>query len=212
MSSTPPELDPEIPVRDRILGVAREMFRAQGYNGTKTRQLARAAGTSETGLFRHFDNKYEILIAVYDDAWGRVNQWIDAASEANGPFEDPRDELAAIITALWRFYDEDPETSTFLIINTGNTDSLLVDHQDQATISDENVAYLDRIQTLCDTAAEAGLLGNITPRALAEGLYGLSEGVMLGWYLYDKVEPGRYEQFPKITIEEAATLLNKLLR
>jgi hypothetical protein len=89
---------------------------------------------------------------------------------------------------------------------------LLVDHQDQATISDENIAYLDRIQALCDTAGEQGLLGDLSARALAEGLFGLSEGVMLGWYLYDKVEPERYNQFSKISITEATALLHRLLR
>ncbi len=212
MSVETPKADPQLPVQDRILLVARQLFKTDGYNGTKTRTLAKAAGTSEAGLFRHFDNKYDILMAVYDDAWSRVNEWIDEALGVAGDFDDPCDELIEIITGLWRFYEVDPETSAFLIINTGNTDSLLVDHQDQATISDANIAYLQRIEQLCEAAVDAGLVGDLTSRALAEGLFGLSEGVMLGWYLFDKTEPGRMAEFSKISIDEALALLRRLLR
>ena len=210
MSSADTKIHSGEPVADRVLKVAREMFHKQGYIGTKTRHLAAEAGTSETGIFRVFDSKYGVLMAVYNDAWRRVNERINDVISDQGPFDTPLDELSCVIATLWRFYDEDPTTATFLVINTGNTDSLLVDHQEQATISDQNIAYLNRIEHLCEAAAEARLIGDISPRALSEGIYGLSAGVLLGWYLHDQATPERYPK--KITQEEAMCLLNKLLR
>lgn len=198
----------ESEVRERILEVAQASFMKNGYVGTKTRQIAKGAGTSETSVFRHFDSKYSILTAVYDRSWRKLIDYIDVRLRPTD-HDDPRDELFNVIEAFWSFYDEDPVTCAFLIINTGNTDSLLVDKQEEATISDGNIAYICRIESLCRAAWERGLLGDLTPRAMAEGLFGLSEGVLLGWYLHDRSAEGRYPE--KISTGDALRMLKKLL-
>lgn len=50
--------------RQQIIEVARELFSAQGYQGTTTRELAEAVGINEALLFRHFSSKEDLYWAV----------------------------------------------------------------------------------------------------------------------------------------------------
>ncbi|MDZ7781871.1 MAG: helix-turn-helix domain-containing protein [Halioglobus sp.] len=54
--------------RQRILDVAEELFANRGYEGTSLRQIARAAGIQEPGLYNHFAGKQVIYQAVLDRA------------------------------------------------------------------------------------------------------------------------------------------------
>ena len=55
--------------KDRILDSAQQLFSRRGYAGTTTRDLAQSAGMAEGTLFRHFENKKAILIAVVTRGW-----------------------------------------------------------------------------------------------------------------------------------------------
>jgi AcrR family transcriptional regulator len=59
----------ETQTRDRILQAAQRLFAAQGFDGTTTRDLAKAANVAEGTLFRHFPNKKAILIEVATAGW-----------------------------------------------------------------------------------------------------------------------------------------------
>ncbi len=65
-SALPPT---EAEAETRILKAAQKLFARRGYNGTTTRDLAQAAGVAEGTLFRHFENKKAILVAVATQGW-----------------------------------------------------------------------------------------------------------------------------------------------
>lgn len=53
--------------REQILHTAIELFSQKGFNGTTTKEIARAAGVSEAIIFRHFAKKSDIYHAILDD-------------------------------------------------------------------------------------------------------------------------------------------------
>ncbi len=66
---------PSVPPTDlssRILAAAQRLFARQGFEKTTTRQLAEAAGIAEGTLFRHFENKKAILVAVVTQGWSEL--------------------------------------------------------------------------------------------------------------------------------------------
>ncbi|OAB56279.1 TetR family transcriptional regulator [Phormidium willei BDU 130791] len=67
-----PTRTPEAETRTRILASARRLFARQGFEGTTTRALARAAGVAEGTLFRYFDNKKAILVEVATQGWVEI--------------------------------------------------------------------------------------------------------------------------------------------
>jgi len=62
-------LPSEPEVQDRILDAAQRLFARQGFERTTTRELARTAGVAEGTLFRHFESKKAILVAVVTRGW-----------------------------------------------------------------------------------------------------------------------------------------------
>jgi AcrR family transcriptional regulator len=53
--------------RQRLIQAALELFTAQGVS-TTTRKIAELAEVNEVTLFRHFGNKYGLLLAVFEDS------------------------------------------------------------------------------------------------------------------------------------------------
>jgi AcrR family transcriptional regulator len=54
--------------RTRLLEAATEVFAREGVAGATTREIARVAGVNEVTLFRHFQNKEQLLAAVVGQA------------------------------------------------------------------------------------------------------------------------------------------------
>src|ERR1700677_1791525 len=53
--------------RRQLLKVAIESFAQNGFSGTKTKEIAAAAGVSEAILFRHFASKEDLYHAILDE-------------------------------------------------------------------------------------------------------------------------------------------------
>jgi len=65
-----PSRPPRMPGEDRrrqLLKVAIESFAQNGFSGTKTKEIAAAAGVSEAILFRHFASKEDLYHAILDE-------------------------------------------------------------------------------------------------------------------------------------------------
>jgi TetR/AcrR family transcriptional regulator len=53
--------------REQILHVAAKLFSRQGFSGTRTREIAEAAGVNEAIIFRHFPKKEDLYWAVIEN-------------------------------------------------------------------------------------------------------------------------------------------------
>ena len=52
--------------RDQILDAAASVMHTLGLARTTTREIAQAAGLSEAALYRHFEDKAELFLSIYD--------------------------------------------------------------------------------------------------------------------------------------------------
>ena len=55
--------------RERLLNAGKVLFAKHGFEKTSTVEIARAAGTSESQLMKHFGNKEGLLEALFDKGW-----------------------------------------------------------------------------------------------------------------------------------------------
>lgn len=79
--------------RRQIIDTARGVFASQSYAHVGTADLARAAGISEPGLYRHFSGKKELFVATIRATGPRLLQiWEEIACD----YEDPIETLWAI--------------------------------------------------------------------------------------------------------------------
>jgi AcrR family transcriptional regulator len=97
--------------KQRILGIARELFAQQGYTGTSIADIARELGTTTAALYYHFPSKADILrallaepLAAYTRILGSLQASEPTAEELLGAFID----LTADSRELAVIIDRDP--------------------------------------------------------------------------------------------------------
>lgn len=108
---TRPDADAEpvevtLNARLRLLDAARETFCRDGFARTGTRDLAAAANTSESVIFRHFAGKQDLFDQAVVAAWERALDATIAESRAreagDDPIEDFRREVRALVDLFSR--------------------------------------------------------------------------------------------------------------
>ncbi|WP_048149871.1 TetR/AcrR family transcriptional regulator [Methanolacinia paynteri] len=68
----PPKVPGEKPTRDKIFDAAVDLFSEKGYDRTTVRDIARAAGITESAVYRHYTGKESILDAIFEYMEARV--------------------------------------------------------------------------------------------------------------------------------------------
>lgn len=62
--------------REKLLNVCARIFNREGYGGTDTNRIARAAGFAPGTFYKHFDDKLDAFLAVYarmlDGEWVQI--------------------------------------------------------------------------------------------------------------------------------------------
>jgi AcrR family transcriptional regulator len=66
--------------RDRILDAAAHVMRTRGFARTTTREIARAAGYSEATLYKHFQDKTDLFLAVLKERLPSLGSTLSALS------------------------------------------------------------------------------------------------------------------------------------
>ena len=72
---------------DRIVEVAREVFREQGYDASLD-EVAKRAGVGPGTLYRHFPKRENLLDAIMQSWVDRVTETADKALAYEGPDRD----------------------------------------------------------------------------------------------------------------------------
>jgi AcrR family transcriptional regulator len=80
--------------RELLLEVAADLFLRNPYNSVTVEMVCTKAGISGPGLYRHFENKQALLIAVVEDPLEALNQFARSTAETSA---DPRAALTAMI-------------------------------------------------------------------------------------------------------------------
>jgi AcrR family transcriptional regulator len=99
-----PELRQRLPVAERralIVEAAGRMFGEHGYEATRLDQIAAAAGVTKPILYRHFDSKRDLYLALLERHRADLPGFV-AAMPAVG---SPEDRLRAVLD-LWLAYVE----------------------------------------------------------------------------------------------------------
>ena len=90
--------DPER--RERILAAAAELIAQRGYQGVNTADIGDAAGIVGSGIYRHFENKVAILVALFDRVVDRLTADAEATLRST---DDPMVTLAELVRGHVQF-------------------------------------------------------------------------------------------------------------
>jgi AcrR family transcriptional regulator len=83
--------------REQLIEVATRLFAKSGYDATTTADIAKAAGVTEPILYRHFESKQELFVAIVRDVSAiTMKGWNDLIAGVN----DPSDKLRRVCQAI----------------------------------------------------------------------------------------------------------------
>lgn len=97
----------------RILHAAKKLFASRGYEHSSTSAIARAAGTSESQLMKHFGSKAGLLEAIFTQGWTQI---AEEARSSSATLTSPVEKLQAIAGSVLRHLETDPELKLLLLL------------------------------------------------------------------------------------------------
>ncbi len=156
--------DPE-ETRESLLAAAEGEFNTHGFFGTDTNRIARAAGYAPQTFYRHFTDKTDIFLAVYERWWrGEGDAVVAAARGTKGEARLAR--IADTIMAFharWKIFRralrhlsaEDKRVRAARVkARKAQTESLLALRRAKPISREQLYAGLIIIERLADAAAE----------------------------------------------------------
>ncbi|GGQ33208.1 TetR/AcrR family transcriptional regulator [Streptomyces mutabilis] len=169
-------------VRRKILQACVDAFGDAGFHGASTKDIARRAGISHTGLRHHFPTKEHLLIALLELRAERSSQLLTELN-ARTPQTDPLDALRGQL-AILRENRQSPGMIELHTVLSGEATS--PDHPAHGY-------YVKRYQHLRELYTQAfaalaergGLRAPFPPPQLATMTISLINGLQLQW-LYDR--------------------------
>lgn len=108
-----PPVESDASSRERILQAAKALFAERGYEGTTTSTIARAAGTSESQMMKHFGGKEGVLEAIFEEGWQEVMRRVPVALDTT---DDPVQKLHALVRTLMTVFHDDPDLSSLMLL------------------------------------------------------------------------------------------------
>ncbi len=182
---------PPTDVPARVIAAAEGLFAELGYQGCSLLRVAKAAGTSESGVLRFFDSKEDVFLAVIDAALAELHRRIDAAFQASGaaPAEQVIERLVLLMRVVFEMYEAQPEKVALIFSEGGLSIRMLKGSEGRTLMTLPGMQLLtERVGTLFAVGCRRGIFQGIDPVAAREAYFGIVEGTILGWLLSS--EPG----------------------
>ncbi|MBO6764806.1 TetR/AcrR family transcriptional regulator [Maricaulis sp.] len=96
--------------RDKLMRSALELVAEDGFSAATTAAIAKRAGVAEGTLYRHFDSKDALFVAVYSGIKEAVYRSVMAETDDSGSF---RDRFRQLWRGVWNAYRADPAAFTY---------------------------------------------------------------------------------------------------
>ena len=159
--------------RDTLIGMAADLFRAKGFDGTTLEEISQQTGVSRFKLYTWFGSKEGILKAAFNATWARINEELLAKLRAEMDF---RQTLEVLLFVLLDFAERrDPITALFLEFSRREG----VDGHLQPEVLRFNRIIEDAIRR----AGERGEIPPLKPALLRSILFAVVEGLLYQVYL-----------------------------
>jgi len=177
---------PPTDVPARVLAAAEHLFAEHGYQGCSLLRIARAAGTSESGVLRFFASKEDVFFAVLESALGELHRRYAAAlAEPAAPApEAVVERLVLLMRVIFDLYAEHPDKVALTFSEGGLSVYMLKGSQGHTLMTLPGMLRLvEQVDALFAQGCRRGPFVGIDPVAGREAWFGIVEGTILGWLL-----------------------------
>lgn len=92
-------------LRDQIRDTARELFAREGYESISMRRIGAEVGCSPMAIYRHYENKEELLLSICEETFARMARLLEKEREKPGT---RLEQLRRCINAVLEFHLRHP--------------------------------------------------------------------------------------------------------
>ncbi|MCX7753471.1 MAG: TetR/AcrR family transcriptional regulator [Blastocatellia bacterium] len=172
--------------RRQIVQAAIELFARKGFNGTTTKEIARAAGVSEALIFRHFPTKQDLYSAIIDHKMKECRRSFQEELREAMAHRDDRAFFTRLAEEILQTHREDPSFIRLMLFSAleGHELSRMVYETYVTEMFEELVAYIARrvreraFRAVNPRVAARAFVGMIAHHALARALFDPSERLL----------------------------------
>src|SRR5947209_12376726 len=72
------------PLREQIRDTARDLFAREGYESVSMRRIGSAVGCSPMAIYRHYENKEELLLSICEETFQQMIRLLDETRKGPG--------------------------------------------------------------------------------------------------------------------------------
>ncbi len=148
-----------------LIAAASSLFAAKGFNGTTTKEIAKAAGVSEALVFKYFPTKRALYGAILEEKI-TVNELLEAVEESAKKRDDRR-----VFTLIAGFRIRPQVDSTLLRLLLF---SALEGHElSEMFFGKHHRVFYDHLATYIETRIAEGAFRNLDPLLAARAFIGM---------------------------------------
>jgi len=148
-----------------LIAAAAALFAAKGFNGTTTKEIAKAAGVSEALVFKHFPTKRALYAAILAEKV-TVNELLDAVEESAKKRDDRR--VFTLIAGFRIKPGVDPTLLRLLLF------SALEGHElSDMFFGKHHKVFYDHLAAYIRTRIDEGIFRDIDPLLAARAFIGM---------------------------------------
>jgi AcrR family transcriptional regulator len=157
--------------RDRLLRSGKHLFATRGYENTSTITIARAAGTSESQLMKHFGSKDGLLEAIFEHGWQQMAAHLEAVRQ----MDDPLEKLRALLFGTMEALDRDIEMKELMLMESRR----IRKQGNQVLLTSGFIEFMKLVDSVLRDMRDRGQLRpELKPEALRSAIIGLTEGML----------------------------------
>ena len=184
--------------RAQLLGAARKVFRAKGYDGATVSEIVREAGVAQGTFYLYFPSKRDVAVSLRDGLMETMAQAVATAMESRTSFGD---RLETLIAVTFRVARQNADLFRLAFIGADET------HPELHSESPEHASILRTVVNLLRGAVDAGEMEAMDPEIAARLVIGLLQHAVIEAFVF-----GDGEESDELEQGVSALLLNALRR
>jgi AcrR family transcriptional regulator len=192
---------------EEILAAAKRIFAQNGFRRTKIDQLAEELNVGKGTIYRYFEDKKSLFLAVFEHGMAQLQEKFRANVHS---ITDPQTKVETAVRTYFGFFDNDRELIEILM-------QVRSEFKDEyrrvflAMYSD----YIVRIQENLRNGIKMGVFRDLDVEKTAEAMSAVLQGVLQSFYVREfgpEIETSNPEKLTNRTEAVTALLLEGLLK
>ncbi len=162
--------------QDEILRAAISVLAKKGFQHTKIRDIAKAAGVADGTIYLYFKNKDELLVRLFEEVMQRVLGILRKALEE---VTEPEEKLRCFLHTHLHMVEEEPEIASIISVVLRQSTTFLTEYENTLFVE-----YLRLLQDIIQEGIDAGVFhSGVDPIITSRALFGAVDELALAWLM-----------------------------